>query len=90
MIAIREEIRAIEEGRLDREDNPLRNAPHTAAHVSSDSWTHSYPRQQAAYPTSAQLEHKYWPPVGRIDNARGDRQLVCLRIDEAKGQVDCP
>jgi glycine dehydrogenase len=90
MIAIREEIRAIEEGRLDREDNPLRNAPHTATHVSSDDWAHPYPRKQAAYPTSAQLEHKYWPPVGRIDNARGDRQLVCLRVDEGKGQVDCP
>jgi len=90
MIAIGEEIRAIEEGRLDREDNPLRNAPHTAAHVSSDAWAHPYPRHQAAYPTAAQLEHKYWPPVGRIDNARGDRQLVCLRVDDGKGQVDCP
>jgi glycine dehydrogenase len=90
MIAIREEIRAIEEGRLDREDNPLRNAPHTAAQVSSDTWSHPYARKQAAYPTSAQVEHKYWPPVGRIDNARGDRQLVCLRVDESKGQVDCP
>jgi glycine dehydrogenase len=83
MIAIREEIRAIEEGRLDREDNPLRHAPHTALAVSSDEWKHSYPRQQAAYPTEWQVQHKYWPPVGRIDNARGDRQLVCTRIDGA-------
>jgi glycine dehydrogenase len=90
MIAIREEIRSIEEGRMDREDNPLRHAPHTAASVTSDSWTHAYPRKLAAYPTAWQLEHKYWPPVGRIDNARGDRQLVCLRIDDARGQVDCP
>jgi glycine dehydrogenase len=90
MIAIREEIRAIEEGRMDREDNPLRHAPHTAAAVTSDTWAHGYARKLAAYPTSAQLEHKYWPPVGRIDNARGDRQLVCRRIDEHQGQVDCP
>jgi glycine dehydrogenase len=79
MIAIREEIRAIEDGRLDREDNPLRHAPHTAAAVTSDSWSHGYTRKLAAYPSPAQLEHKYWPPVGRIDNARGDRQLVCVR-----------
>jgi glycine dehydrogenase len=90
MIAIREEIRAIEEGRMDREDNPLRHAPHTAAAVTSDSWAHAYPRKLAAYPTPAQLEHKYWPPVGRIDNARGDRQLVCVRAGEHQGQVDCP
>jgi glycine dehydrogenase len=90
MIAIREEIRAIEEGRMDREDNPLRHAPHTAAAVTSDTWAHAYPRKLAAYPTAAQLEHKYWPPVGRIDNARGDRQLICQRIDEHEGQVDCP
>ena len=80
MIAIREEMRAIEEGRMDKEDNPLRHAPHTAVAVSSDDWKHGYPRQQAAYPTPWQLEHKYWPPVGRIDNARGDRQLVCCRV----------
>jgi glycine dehydrogenase len=79
MIAIREEIRAIEDGSMDREDNPLRHAPHTAAAVASDTWSHGYPRKLAAFPTPAQLEHKYWPPVGRIDNARGDRQLVCVR-----------
>jgi glycine dehydrogenase len=90
MIAIREEIRAIEEGRMDREDNPLKHAPHTAAAVSSDEWPHAYSRKLAAYPTPAQVEYKYWPPVGRIDNARGDRQLVCLRVDDARGQVDCP
>jgi glycine dehydrogenase len=78
MIAIREEIRAIEEGRSDREDNPLRNAPHTAQAVISDQWTHAYSREQAAYPAPWTREHKYWPPVGRIDNARGDRQLVCV------------
>jgi glycine dehydrogenase len=90
MIAIREEIRAIEEGRSDREDNPLRNAPHTAVAVSSDEWKHSYSRREAAYPTPSQLEHKYWPPVGRIDNARGDRQLICLRVEGSSGPADCP
>ncbi len=80
MISIREELRAIEEGELDREDNPLRHAPHTAAAVSSDSWTHAYSRQRAAYPTPWQVQYKYWPPVSRIDNARGDRQLVCCRV----------
>ena len=90
MIAIREEIRAIEEGRMDREDNPLRHAPHTAAEVSSDEWRHAYPRKVAAYPTAWQVEHKYWPPVGRIDNARGDRQLICcLRVDAYDNSVEC-
>jgi glycine cleavage system P protein (glycine dehydrogenase) len=90
MIAIREEIRAIEEGRMDREDNPLRHAPHTAAAVSSDEWQHAYPRKLAAYPTPHQVEHKYWPPVGRIDNARGDRQLICcLRVDAYDSSADC-
>ena len=90
MIAIREEVRAIEEGRMDREDNPLRHAPHTAAAVSSDEWPHAYSRKLAAYPSPAQLENKYWPPVGRIDNARGDRQLICcLRVDAYDGSVDC-
>jgi glycine dehydrogenase len=77
MITIREELRAIERGSLDRYDNPLKNAPHTAESVTGDSWTHPYPRAQAAYPTASTREHKYWPPVGRIDNARGDRQLLC-------------
>jgi len=83
MITIREEMHAIEEGRLDREDNPLRHAPHTAAAVTSDDWKHTYSREQAAYPAPWTREYKYWPPVGRIDNARGDRQLVCMRVDTA-------
>ncbi len=77
LIAIREEIRQIETGALDAEDNPLRNAPHTARAVSADDWNHRYPRAQAAWPASWLLEHKYWPPVGRIDNAYGDRNLAC-------------
>jgi glycine dehydrogenase len=86
MIAIREEIRAIEEGRSDREDNPLRHAPHTAQSVTADHWPHAYSREQAAYPAPWTREHKYWPPVGRIDNARGDRQLVCVCVESAGSQ----
>jgi glycine dehydrogenase len=77
MIAIRHEIRAIEEGRLDRNDNPLRHAPHTAAAVSADTWTHAYSREQAAYPAPWLRESKFWPSVGRVDNPYGDRNLVC-------------
>jgi len=77
MIAIREEIRAVEEGRLDREDNPLKNAPHTAAAVLADDWMHKYPRELAAYPVPGLRATKYWPPVGRADNVYGDRHLFC-------------
>ncbi len=85
MIAIREEIRAVEEGRLDREDNPLRHAPHTAAVVLSDGWNRKYPREMAAYPLPSLRENKYWPPVGRADNVYGDRNLFCscLPVGEA-------
>jgi glycine dehydrogenase len=77
MIAIRAEIRAIEEGRWPREDNPLKHAPHTARAVSADDWQHPYPRSLAAYPVRS-LEHaKYWSPVGRVDNVYGDRHLFC-------------
>ena len=77
LISIRAEIEQIELGLLDREDNPLRNAPHTAAAVMSDSWTHGYRREQAAFPAPWTREHKFWPAVGRVDNAFGDRNLVC-------------
>jgi glycine dehydrogenase len=77
MIAIREEVRAIEEGRLDHNDNPLKNAPHTIAALTADEWTHPYPRQQAAFPLPWVKEHKFWPAVGRVDNPYGDRNLVC-------------
>ncbi|RQR62917.1 glycine dehydrogenase (aminomethyl-transferring) [Burkholderia sp. Bp9126] len=77
MIAIREEIRAVEEGRADREDNPLRHAPHTAAVVTANEWPHAYSREQAAYPVASLTANKYWPPVGRADNAYGDRNLFC-------------
>jgi glycine dehydrogenase len=77
MIAIREEIRAVEEGRSDREDNPLKHAPHTAAVVVDDDWSHAYSRETAAYPLPSLVARKYWSPVGRADNAYGDRNLFC-------------
>jgi glycine dehydrogenase len=77
MIAIRGELRAIEVGRADREDNPLKNAPHTAALCLAQDWPHRYSREQAAYPVPALRGAKYWPPVARVDNAWGDRNLFC-------------
>ena len=77
MLAIREEIRAIEKGKADRADNVLKNAPHTAASLVADNWSHTYSREQAAYPAPWLREHKFWPAVGRIDNPYGDRNLVC-------------
>jgi glycine dehydrogenase len=77
MIAIRGEIAAIAAGRLDRADNPLKNAPHTAAEVMANEWRHGYSREQAAFPATFVREAKYWPPVKRVDNVYGDRNLVC-------------
>ena len=77
MIAIREEIRAIEQGRSDRDDNALKGAPHPADVVTADEWDRAYSRRQAAYPAPWLDEYKFWPAVGRIDNAYGDRHLVC-------------
>lgn len=81
MIAIREEIRAVEQGRWPREDNPLKHAPHTAASLLAAEWTHPYTREQAAYPVPAlKREGKYWSPVARVDNVHGDRNLFCSCI----------
>jgi glycine dehydrogenase len=77
MIAIRGEIREIEEGRMDPEDNPLKNAPHTVDTVCADEWTHAYSREQAAYPLASLRAYKYWSPVGRVDNVFGDTHLIC-------------
>jgi glycine dehydrogenase len=77
MIAIRKEIDAIEKGEMDRQDNPLRNSPHTVHQIGSDDWSHPYTREQAAWPAPWLREVKFWPFVGRIDNAFGDRNLVC-------------
>ncbi|HLU12983.1 MAG TPA: glycine dehydrogenase (aminomethyl-transferring), partial [Arenimonas sp.] len=80
MIQIREEIRAIEEGKLDREDNPLKNAPHTAQAVSTSEWTHAYPRELAVFPLASLRQQKYWPPVARVDNVYGDKNVFCACI----------
>jgi glycine dehydrogenase len=77
MIAVRGEIRAVEEGKVDRDDNPLKNAPHTAAMVLAEDWAHDYTRERAAFPVAALKQQKYWPPVGRVDNAYGDRNIMC-------------
>ncbi|MEO8135784.1 MAG: aminomethyl-transferring glycine dehydrogenase, partial [Betaproteobacteria bacterium] len=77
MIAIREEIRMVEEGGMDRADNPLKHAPHTAAAVTADQWPHAYTRERAAWPLAALRQNKYWPPVARVDNVYGDRNLFC-------------
>jgi glycine dehydrogenase len=88
MIAIRREIRAIESGDLDRADNPLKHAPHTAAALTADAWSHRYPRSQAAYPMPGQQAVKYWPPVARVDNVYGDRHLFCSCIPLAEHAPD--
>ncbi len=77
LISIRQEIAEIEAGRMDPHDNLLKNAPHTAAVLTAAEWNHPYSREQAAYPTPAQRDHKFWPPVGRVDNVYGDRNLIC-------------
>ena len=77
MLGIREEIAQVERGELSRDDNPLKHAPHTASAVISDAWTHAYPREQAAFPTATVRAVKFWPSVGRIESAFGDRHLVC-------------
>lgn len=77
MISIHGEIRAIETGEADREDNVLKRAPHTAQDLLADNWDRSYSRESAAYPAPWTREHKYWPVVGRIDNVYGDRNLFC-------------
>ena len=83
MIAIREEIRLIEQGKLDRADNPLKNAPHTAGSVTATEWKHPYSRETAAFPApwlKGLNGSKFWPAVGRIDNPFGDRNLVCTCV----------
>jgi glycine dehydrogenase len=90
MIQIRDEIRAVEEGKLDREDNPLKNAPHTATAVSASEWTHAYPRELAAFPLASLRQAKYWPPVARVDNVYGDKNIMCacIPVDAYKDEVE--
>jgi glycine dehydrogenase len=77
LISIHAEIVAVSEGRLDKADNPLKNAPHTASVACGDTWSHPYPREQAAFPDRHVRASKFWPSVGRVDNVYGDRNLVC-------------
>jgi len=77
MITIRAEIQDIVEGRMPKDDNPLKHAPHTAQAVAASEWRHAYSREQAAFPAPWLRESKFWPAVGRIDNAYGDRNLMC-------------
>jgi glycine dehydrogenase len=93
MITIRNEVRQIESGALDREDNPLKHAPHTAVALCDDAWTHAYTRRQAAYPVASLLDAKYWSPVARVDNVYGDRNLFCSCVpvdDAADGATSTP
>lgn len=80
MISIHAEIKAIDAGRVDRQNNVLKNAPHTAETVISDKWDRPYPREQAAFPAPWTRRSKFWPAVGRIDNVYGDRNLVCTCV----------
>jgi glycine dehydrogenase len=80
MIAIRGEVDKVVSGEFDREDNPLKHAPHTAQVVMADGWSHKYSREQAAYPVASLRKQKYWPPVGGADNVYGDRNLFCACV----------
>ncbi|MCL1634143.1 aminomethyl-transferring glycine dehydrogenase [Luteimonas sp. SX5] len=90
MIQIRDEIRAIEEGKLDREDNPLKHAPHTATMVAGSEWNHAYPRELAAFPLPVLKQQKYWPPVARVDNVYGDKNVFCscVPIEAFAGEIE--
>ena len=77
MISIRKEIQEVEDNIYSMEDSPLRNAPHCAQVVTGDQWKYKYPRSVAAYPADSGAKNKYWPPIGRVDNVYGDRNLMC-------------
>jgi glycine dehydrogenase len=88
MIAIREEIRNVETGVWPQADNPLKHAPHTAASLLSGEWAHTYARETAAYPVASLRAQKYWPPVGRVDNVHGDRNLFCSCVPISAQEAD--
>lgn len=77
MIAIRQEIQDIADGKADKTDNPLKNAPHTIMAVTSEPWNHGYSRKQAAFPVASLKKNKFWPSVGRINRTYGDRNIFC-------------
>jgi glycine dehydrogenase len=90
MVQIRNEIRAVEAGSLDREDNPLKHAPHTATMVMASEWAHAYPRELAAFPLASLKLQKYWPPVARVDNVHGDKNVFCscIPIGDFAGEIE--
>ena len=90
MIQIRDEIRMVERGELDREDNPLKHAPHTATQAAAAEWTHAYSRELAVFPLASLKQQKYWPPVGRVDNVHGDKNVFCscIPIGDFKGEPE--
>jgi len=90
MIQIRGEIRAIEHGQLDRDDNPLKHAPHTATMASASEWSHAYSRELAAFPLATLRQQKYWSPVARVDNVYGDKNVFCscVPIEEFAGEPE--
>ena len=90
MIQIREEIRMVERGQLDREDNPLKHAPHTATQAAAAEWTHAYSRELAVFPLATLKQQKYWPPVARVDNVYGDKNVFCscVPIGDFKGEPE--
>jgi glycine dehydrogenase len=88
MIAIHHEITEVRDGRVDRDDNPLKNAPHTAAMVMAENWEHDYTREAAAFPVASLKRQKYWTPVGRVDNAYGDRNIMCSCVPMSAYESD--
>ena len=90
MIQIREEIRMVERGELDREDNPLKHAPHTATQTAAAEWNHGYSRELAVFPLASLKQQKYWPPVARVDNVYGDKNVfcACVPIGDFKGEPE--
>ena len=83
MIAIRDEIRKVEQAAWARDDNPLKAAPHTTAALLKTEWPHGYSREEAAFPLASLRQQKYWSPVGRVDNVYGDRNLFCSCVPAA-------
>ena len=86
LIKIKEEINKVKSGKFDKDDNPLKNAPHTHVELVANEWKHKYDRESAAYPSATLKSYKYWPPVARVDNVYGDKNLFCScpSMDEYK------
>ena len=89
LIQIKKEINKVESSKFDKDDNPLKNAPHTYIELASNEWNHSYTREEAAFPNEYVKNNKFWAPVARVDNVYGDRNLVCScpSMDEYKDEA---